>query len=345
MTLLRRVLDATERYLRALCTEHYAVSPAALGLYRIAYAGFLLLYGVPSFAWVSANPDAFFFPPPWSLPGFFAPGIPPAALTWALSGGVAVTLAMILLGWRTRWASVTFSVATVAGLSFTYSFGKIDHNLIVWVIPFVMAWSGWGRRFSVDAMQGRVAPSSPGRRGVPVAVITLLLGFCMWTAGVQKIIGGWLMPDSHAAYGHVLQAVHVFDRSPLLASPFLSLDAPVLLEMFDVLVVAFEVGFLAACFHRRTARAFAAGALLFHLGVFLTMGIRTDILLVVYALILVDWERAADRLASRPELSAALRHPAVYVTLATAVVGLYLWGAAGGLPGAKSVSILAPFGL
>lgn len=293
-----RYLHAVETYLRWLLRDAYASSVRGIALYRIVYALFIFAYYTPTFVWIADNPDTFYVPPSASLPGLFLHGFPPEVVLWGLTVGVYVSLLGILLGAYTRLSSVAFSVFVVVGLSFSFSFGKIDHNLIVWVIPFFMAATPWGEAYSVDVWRkGQSPDTSPTLwgipAGVPVAIIGLLLAFCMWTAGVQKVLGGWLDPATHAAYGHVVQAVEVFNRTPLLAGLVRGINHDVLLESLDALVIVFEVGFLVAFFHPVLLRLFIVGALFFHLGVYLTMGIRTEILVIVYALLLINWDRPA----------------------------------------------------
>jgi hypothetical protein len=332
-------VKALNNYLEWLSTEAYQVGEEGLAIYRIVYALFILFYGVPGFVWVGQNPDVFFWPPRASLPGLFFEGFPSTVVLALLSGGVCLSLLFILIGRYTRTASVLFSVLTVVGLSFSFSFGKIDHNLIVWVVPFFMAWSGWGRRFSLDAR----SPASPPVRGIPVAIVALLIGFCMFTAGAQKVWGGWLNPGTHAAYGHVYQAVEVFGRTPPLASAILGIDSSLILESFDYLVVAFEVGFLVAVLHPLALRGFLAGAFLFHAGVYLTMGIRTEILTIVYLLVLVDWDVSVNLLRRYVD---AVSTPwyisrTVLISASFVITGLHLWKQFQmGLPESKGLSLV-----
>src|SRR5205807_3555045 len=43
--------------------ESFATSAPSLGIYRMIFASYLLLFAMPSVRWVSAVPDAFFTPP------------------------------------------------------------------------------------------------------------------------------------------------------------------------------------------------------------------------------------------------------------------------------------------
>lgn len=323
------LLDAVERYLRWLTCDAYRIDAGGLATYRIVYAVFLLCYGIPTIAWVSLNPSAFFFPPNVSLPKLLFDDFPSLVTATALSLGIVGTLLCILVGWWTRTASVLFSVLCVVALSFAFSFGKIDHNLIVWIIPFVLAASGWGRVGSLDA-QGRSSDDTAAPvRGSPVAVVALLIGFGMFTAGAQKIHGGWLDPGTQAVQGYVVQAVEVFGRDPILGALFLQIESAAVWEVLDISVVLFETGFLLAFFHPTAFRVFLGSAFAFHLGVFLVMGIRTEILIVAYILVLVPWGQVARWVQQQTRPLQAERYAPLWRGLAIAALAttaaLFTW--------------------
>jgi hypothetical protein len=114
----------------------------------------------------------------------------------------------------------------------------------------------------------------------------------MFTAGFAKVLGGWLNPFTQATQGHVARQVFVHGRRDLLAPWALSVDEALLWELLDVATVAFEVGFLVAILHPATTRLFAAGAILFHTGVMLTMNIAFVFNFIVYAAVF-PWARLA----------------------------------------------------
>lgn len=285
--------------------DSFDVRARGLALYRIAFALFAFLFVAPghgqygNFAFIASFPDAFFLPPPGPLALF--EGFPPGYAFEALHLLVNLSLAALLFGWRTRFASVLTALLLLAGYGFSYSFGKINHNLLFVLVPLVMAPSGWGAALSLDARAGR----SAGRvlRSWPLVMLALLLGFAMFTAGFAKLIGGWLDPSTHATQGHLVKQFFVRGRQDLLAPFFLSVDQPLFWEALDWATVLFEVGFLAAVFHPRATRLFAALAVFFHLGTMLMLNIAFTFHLIVYAAF-IDWRRAAARLPRLPSPNA-----------------------------------------
>ncbi len=301
--------------------DSFRVTPQGLALYRIAYALFVLLVVSPGhgprtrFGALGTFPDAFFLPPPG--PMRLLGGFPPPWFFEALTLALTVSAAALLVGYRTRWASVGIGVLFLVANGFLYSFGKINHTMLFDLVPLVMTFSGWGAAYSVDRLQGR----SAGRRVAawPLTLLALVVGFGMFTAGFPKLIGGWLDPSTHATYGHLIKQMAVRGRAELLAPFFASLESALFWEALDYATVAFEVGFLFAIFHPRTTRLFAALAVLFHLGILLMLNLAFAINMITYAAFL-DWERL------RRALHVPRRLPAAHVPTWAAPAGVLALG-------------------
>jgi hypothetical protein len=155
-----------------------------------------------------------------------------------------------------------------------------------------------------------------------VTLLLLLLGFAMFTAGFAKILGGWLDPETQAAYGHVIKHYVVRGRTDLLAPLAFRMDSRVFWEVQDYATVLFETGFLAAVAFPRLARVFAGLAVLFHFGVMLSLNIAFAFNLVVYAAF-VDWngiDRALRRRLLRIPSLPANRAFAICVVLITGLI-------------------------
>lgn len=290
---------------------HGSFRPSATGLgaYRIFYAAFALLVVAPghdayaSLAGFVGLPPSMFTPPPGPMQLFS--GFPRRFTAESIHLLLNLSLAALLLGYRTRISSIVTGVLFLVLFGFSYSIGKINHNILFVLVPIVMSASGWGSALSLDALRRAVVaernpetpePSlEPGAVSWPLMLLGLIVGFAIFTAGFAKILGGWLDPTTHAAYGHVLKNVFVRGRGALLAPVIVGIESGVIWEIFDYLTVFFEVGFLAACAHRRSLRLFAGLAVLFHFGVMMTMNIAFAFNLAVYAAF-VDWDRIAGAL-------------------------------------------------
>lgn len=279
------------------------VTPEGLALYRIVTALFVLLLAGPAFspyfefASFAALPDSMYLPPPGVMQ--LIPGFPPEAFFHVLHVLIIVSWVAILFGYRTRIASVLATVFMLVGFGFMYSVGKINHNILFVLLPFVMSFSNWGAAWSLDARMQR--PTGDVQLW-PIPLLMLLTGFAMFTAGFPKILGGWLDPATQGAQSRFIQGFFVNDRTDLLAETALSIQSDVFWELFDLATVGFEVGFLFALLHPKTTRLFAAGAVFFHAGVMLVMNIAFPTNFIVYAAVL-PWPSVAQTLRSwRPNL-------------------------------------------
>lgn len=270
----------------------YPTSADALGVGRVLFAGCLLLVtGVPNRLWLDALPDFVFDPRPGlgSLFGAF----PPAWLLHLLRWLTCIFTLAVALGHRTRAASLGLGLALIATFAFE---GRLASGgpVFLMLFPLVMAYSNWGASLSLDAVRRdwgapRAVPDAAGparqSRGVavwPIAYLSLLLGFMMWTAGAVKLSTDWLDP-SLASRGHFLRTQLAYGRDALLA-PWMLSHAPMWLwQIADFGTVLLEVGFLLAVPWPRVFRLFCAGAIFFHTGILLVMNIDYSVHLPLYA--------------------------------------------------------------
>jgi predicted DCC family thiol-disulfide oxidoreductase YuxK/uncharacterized membrane protein YphA (DoxX/SURF4 family) len=240
----------------------------------------------PRYQWISRFPDSFFLPPP-SLAAFFT-GFPPGWFFSLLMGLISLGLVCLLVGLWTPPVSLGLAVLIVIGNSFVYSFGKIDHDIVLVLVLAVMAASGWGRRCSIDARApGRAAERPPGW---PLALLALLVGLAMLSAALTKATTGWLSLSSQGVKGHVLANVVTSERPAVAIELLLSIDSWIVWELMDWGTVVLEAAFLPAALSRRAMRVVCALALPFHAGIHFVMLIFFLSSLLGYAAF-VEWER------------------------------------------------------
>lgn len=275
----------------------YRVPVLGLALVRIFYAATALLLALPNFTWISQAPSGLFDPPLMSIPALWG-GFPGYGFLQLLSVLVCVLYILLLFGYRTRWTSLCLSAALILGFSFVYSFGKIDHNILVVVFPAVMAFSGWGRALSVDAhemsrpsMQRATRGEGAVAYGVgwPVALMALLIGFGYFSAGVGKL--AWLDfdPTTHGARSWLIKGYFVDGRQAFAAPLFVAIDSPYFWEAMDLLALTFEIGFLFSVLHVRLFKTFVAAAVLFHITNYMMLNISFAAMIRIYPLFLPWW--------------------------------------------------------
>jgi hypothetical protein len=237
--------------------ETYRPLPGDLRIYRLIYAAYLICAVVPVAPWFADAPLAF-FRPPIGLAAIWTRPIPPAAM-FALNVLLSVFAAMLLAGWRVRLASIGAGVTLFLLKTWAYSLGKINHDILIVVVPFVFATS-WGDDDEPDPL--------------PLAVFALLIGFAMALAGYEKASTGWLDPQLRCTYGHLVGSCVLSCRETFLARYAITIDSGILWKLADYLTVLLECGFLPAALNRRWFAVALFCAVFFHLGIDLLMSIN-----------------------------------------------------------------------
>lgn len=280
--------------------ESWSFSPQALGLFRIFYALFVLFIIMPSqppyvyYGFLTDLPQELFFPPPGIMMLFG--GFPPAWFFNGIELLLVISLTAVLLGWKTTFFSVLTGLLILTGNGFSFSMGKINHDLMLPLVPLLMAFSNWGARFSIDSSASATARKV---QNWPVVLLSLFLGYMMMTAGFAKLLGGWLDISTHATYGHLLNQHFVNGRTGLLSGFFIGFEQPAFWVMLDYATIIFEIGFLPAVFFPRVFRFFVGLAVIFHFSVMVMLNISFLPNLGAYSLFLINWNCIAR---NRPAL-------------------------------------------
>jgi predicted DCC family thiol-disulfide oxidoreductase YuxK len=316
--------------------EDYLLSDGSLAVSRVLTALYLLAMAYPRYVWLAGFPSSF-YAPPLGL-GVFFRRLPPSWLLWLLLvAAISLTLAL-LVGWHTRASGLALVGVTLVGNTFEYALGKINHDILALMIVLTMSFSGWGRRYSVDARRGAIG-SSP--TGWPLAMLALLVGFAMFSAGLPKALSGWLDPRTHSAQAHLLNNYYVFERPTLAGRLALDYAPAFAWEALDWATVVLELAFLPAALSRRAMLAVGGLAAFFHAGIHFTMGISFHLNVLAYGMF-VDWEGMLKRGApgeALDSLAALARVPAWSVLPAgVALTAFY------GLVGNPLVLLLSPLG-
>jgi predicted DCC family thiol-disulfide oxidoreductase YuxK len=270
------------------------VTAEGLAVSRILYASLFLVGGLPTFSWVSANPPGFFYPPPLSVAAWFT-RFPDARVLYVLDISICVLLVFLLTGFKTRASSVLLTVALLIGYSFRFSFGKIDHNILLVVMPGILAFAGWDACFSIDA-RDRAGPRAV--HAWPVTLLALLVGFGFLSAGLPKLTT-WVDFDlsTQGVRSWVFNSWSM-GRRRLLLPYFMTVGNGYFWETLDLMAVIFEVGFFFSLAHRTAFRTFLFLAVMFHLMNLFMVNITFPGHIRLYAVFL-PWEQVIQRLPRR----------------------------------------------
>lgn len=251
----------------------------SLPVFRVIYVLFAFMALLPKYLWISNYPDTFFLPR-IGITLFFS-GFPDIYFFYLLNFLLIVSLLALFVGYKTFYSSIAVGVLFFIGASWEYSFGKVNHDILLIIIPLLLAASSWGKPVLK-------ANDTPSTKTWPVSLFALLLGLAMLTAAIPKIISGWLDPSTSALAGHLVRNYFVADRETVLATYLLSQNNFYIFKFLDYGTIIIESAFIFTVFSLKYFRLTCALACFFHFGVQLSMGISFTTNLLAYALF-INW--------------------------------------------------------
>lgn len=275
---LDNILIRADQWLR----EAYMISAEQLGLFRIVFClTSIFVLGIPNYLWLGDVPGYLFSPPLISFSSLFN-GFPPSWFFICVTSLLWICYIFLLFGYKTKLVSVAITVLHLVGNSFVFSFGKIDHSILLDILPFVLAGSGWGNSFSIDEKRNEISQNSPWT----VTLMALMVSFGLFTAGFQKVAGGWLNTSVSSSYFSFISGFFKLDRDAFFA-PYLSTYTNAFFwESADYMAVFLELLFLILFFFPSKFRVFLILVSLFHLLNVLMFNISFSGYLLIYSLFL-----------------------------------------------------------
>jgi len=276
--------------------DSYHPTAKGLALYRIFTALMFLIFLMPDATYYSDMadfPDEFFSPPPG--PMMFFSEFPSAWFFYTIHVLLALSWVGVLLGYKTRFCSLAAAGFMLLLMGFIFSIGKVNHQMLLVLVPGFMAFSNWGATYSIDSSNSDIKVKA---EGWPIVLLALFIGFMMFTAGFAKILGGWLNFDTFATEGHLLNQYFVRGRTELLSGFMVRPQMPWMWGLLDWATVMFEVGFLVAVLRSGWTRLFVCFAVLFHFSTMLTLNIAFLVNFPAYAAFL-PWDKIQRYLKTR----------------------------------------------
>ncbi|MES2645928.1 MAG: hypothetical protein V4717_03555 [Bacteroidota bacterium] len=173
---------------RVVASSHSNIR--SLNVFRIILGLFLLLFYSPNYGWIGKAPKVFFNPPLLSL-GIFLDKFPSTTFFQILDILILLCTLFIITGIKAKISSLSYGILNIIGLTFQFSFGKIDHTIFIYVMLICLAFSGWGTELALvpDKKPNSEAPQKS------FSLIAVLLCFAFFTAGFNKAFH-WLNFDT-----------------------------------------------------------------------------------------------------------------------------------------------------
>lgn len=270
------------------------IEESSLGLFRWIFGFFLLLFWVPQFSWIAQLPDALFDPPYFSLANFFNQ-FPEDLFFKTIDFLIIISLVCLTIGIKARLSSVILLFCWFIGNNFKYSFGKIDHEIMILALLLCMIFSNWGIYYAL--IEDRAL--SPNYSQKSLALFSVLLAFGFFTAGFEKALN-WMDFDfsTNGFLSWFYRGYYNLSRTRLLA-PTIFYFPKWIFEFFDYAAVVFELStFIALAYSRKWWLSWLFIACFFHLSNTLLLNIPFFTYFLVY-LIFVDFSLLKKTILTR----------------------------------------------
>ncbi len=286
--------EATASRFFARVEQSCETDAASLGIFRILWGLYVLLFVTPYVSWAGRVPAGFFLPAPLSLASLFN-SFPSWTVLVTVELVVLTSVLAITLGWHTRVATLLFVVGHTFLYSFQYAFGKIDHEILLVATTACLGLSNWGASFALRP--DRPLPAWMNRRALALAGI--MIAFGMFTAGHEKAFR-WLDfdPVTSGFLSWFYRGYMTLGRT-FLAAPWVPQIPPLWFEVLDKAAVAFELlAAVALLIGPRAWRLWLLVACVFHLGNTVLLNIPFLVHVPVY-LLFVRWPAILGSMLTR----------------------------------------------
>ncbi len=257
----------------------YTASPLDLAVVRVIVGLAILAMAVPH-GYSLAEAPAMLFSPPIGSPSL-VPTPPGLTLLNFVNAATVVSASLLLLGAFTTVASLATTASMLTLYSIGYTTGKINHNILLVLLPAFLAFSGWGRCLSVRNRS--VADPRTPEHQPSLAPWALVIALTMAYAGIGKLVTGWLDLDTQSSLGNLAQNHFISERHTLLRGWLIAGGAGWFHELVDWLTVIFELSLIPALFAPSLFRALLVVATAFHFAVLLMFGISFETNILAYS--------------------------------------------------------------
>lgn len=271
-SIFRRIIASTD------------VDTAYLACYRIFFGALLLLYFLPTWAWLKDIPPAFFDPFVFSIANFTNDHLP--GFLYQSADILAILFSLLIItGVYTRFAFFGMFVLSTIFYSYYYSFGKIDHHTTILIFAFlVLSFTNSGTRFALRKDK-KVALSTQQKA---LAILGIIICFGFFSAGLPKLMK-WVDFDLNTSgFLFWFYPAYFLSHKQMFMTQF-AFQIPVfLLECMDYFASVFEVmGFFFLLKGKKFWLGYLLMASFFHLANLLLMNIDFSLNMLSYGIFLI----------------------------------------------------------
>ncbi|MCE6992754.1 hypothetical protein [Dyadobacter sp. CY323] len=297
-----------------------AIDSKSLAVFRMMVGLYLLCINSPNFLWLSDVPQAFFEPPFFSIASFF--GGFPGHLVLVLANVLLIILsAMLFLGVKARFSTITYTIIYIVCCSFQFSFGKIDHSpVLILALLVCMIFSDWGTYLALIPDK----PRKVNQINMSLPLLSVFVCFGFFSAGFEKAIM-WIDLDftTNGSGAWFYKELHL--RAYLLA-PYIPKFMPFWgFKVMDYLGVIFELTPIFFLLHSRMAwKLWLIAACIFHFlnGVILNINFMNLFIVYVSFLDYSSWYNSLEHALKKQPWKIALVSTSI-VLLCVRLINLF----------------------
>lgn len=260
------------------------VDTQSLAYFRIFFGVFMLSHYLPEWQWFGGAPQAFFSPHLFTMASL-VDGFLPEGFYLLLDILNIALFCLVTLGIRTRLAFGLLFLINYTGYSFEFSFGKIDHEVHLYLITLLtLAFTNIGTKSAF--IKDKVL--KPGFQKWALSLLSIYIAFGFLTAGLPKFIK-WVDFDINQIgfLEWFFKGYYTYDRHLLLADSVFRTPYMVF-EIADYLAPTIELlGFVFLLWGRRAWRIYLAILCTFHMGNMLFLNIEFALNIACYGIFLI----------------------------------------------------------
>ncbi|MEM0939866.1 MAG: hypothetical protein AAF600_08840 [Bacteroidota bacterium] len=262
---------------------HVAEDGVGLSVVRIFIATYMLCFGTTTWTWVAQFPDSFHKPHVFNIIGQIIGGFPSHEVLLSLQWMYVFSLLAVIIGLKARIFSFLAFILLIFLDGIAYSFGKIDHSILLTFLFFTLSKTNAGCKLAIYPDK----PLPIEEQDIYTGLFAIIICFGIFSAGFPKALM-WIDFDTSTSgiLRWYYEGYYSLNRRELLAPYFIYVPT-FLIEPMEYLVPLFEMsGFYFLIRSKRHWRLWLWLLGLFHLSNLLILNISFKEYLIVYGFFL-----------------------------------------------------------